>query len=175
MKTKYAVLIGLIVASSLGGAGYVIHESAFEAGKKDNDKEWKLKWSERDKADKDAQLTQEQAQREEELRRKKKTEEIVNDAEREKQKALADAADADNAADQLRGQLAKSGVNSQPVKQAGFPQMPPEGRQPPKPQVCLPTCTKNQTVAREKSLSMLTQQPVPERLRTHIRRSNAIC
>jgi hypothetical protein len=52
MKTKYAVLIGLIVASSLGGAGYVIHESAFEAGKKDNDKEWKLKWSERDKADK---------------------------------------------------------------------------------------------------------------------------
>ena len=101
MKTKYAVLIGLIVASSLGGAGYVIHESAFEAGKKDNDKEWKLRWSERDKADKDAQLTQEQAQREEELRRKKKTEEIVNDAEREKQKALADAAD------QLRGQLAK--------------------------------------------------------------------
>ncbi|WP_180889068.1 DUF2514 family protein [Raoultella planticola] len=107
MKTKYAVLIGLIVASSLGGVGYVIHESAFEAGKKDNDKEWKLKWSERDKADKEAQLTQEQAQREEELRRKKKTEEIVNDAEREKQKALADAADADNAADQLRGQLAK--------------------------------------------------------------------
>lgn len=104
MKTKYAVLIGLIVASSLGGAGYVIHESAFEAGKKDK---WKLRWSERDKADKDAQLTQEQAQREEELRRKKKTEEIVNDAEREKQKALADAADADNAADQLRGQLAK--------------------------------------------------------------------
>ncbi len=27
MKTKYAVLIGLIVASSLGGAGYVIHEA----------------------------------------------------------------------------------------------------------------------------------------------------
>jgi len=107
MKTKYAVLIGLIVASSLGGAGYVIHESAFEAGKKDNDKEWKLKWSERDKADKAAQLTQEKAQREEELRRKKKTEEIVNDAEREKQKALAEAAGADDAADQLRGQLAK--------------------------------------------------------------------
>ncbi|HHH3935689.1 DUF2514 family protein [Klebsiella pneumoniae] len=107
MKIKYAVLIGLIVASTLGGAGYVIHESAFKAGKKDNDKEWKLKWSERDKADEEAQLTQEQAQREEELRRKKKTEEIVNDAEREKQKALADAVDADNAADQLRGQLAK--------------------------------------------------------------------
>lgn len=106
MKTKYAVLIGLIVASSLGGAGYVIHESAFEAGKKDNDKEWKLRWSERDKDDKDAQLTQEKAQREEELRRKKKIEEIVNDAEREKQKALSDAAAADNAADQLRGQLA---------------------------------------------------------------------
>lgn len=28
MKTKYAVLIGLIVASSLGGVGYVIHGDA---------------------------------------------------------------------------------------------------------------------------------------------------
>ncbi|CAH5121001.1 hypothetical protein AI2623V1_2748 [Klebsiella oxytoca] len=59
------------------------------------------------------------------------------------------------------GNSPKSGVNSQPVKQAGFPQMPPEGRQPPKPQVCLPTCTKNQTVAREKSLNMLMQQQAP--------------
>ncbi|BBR58950.1 hypothetical protein WP4W18E05_23180 [Klebsiella sp. WP4-W18-ESBL-05] len=54
-----------------------------------------------------------------------------------------------------------SGVNSQTVKPASFPQMPPAGRQPQKPQICLPTCTKNLTAARANSLNTLTQQQAP--------------
>jgi hypothetical protein len=61
-----------------------------------------------------------------------------------------------------------SGVNSQPVKRASFPQMPPAGRQPQKPPVCLPTCTRNLTAAREKSLNMLTPQPAPGASAKHL-------
>ncbi|VDY42064.1 Uncharacterised protein [Salmonella enterica subsp. enterica serovar Daytona] len=67
--------------------------------------------------------------------------------------------------------LPVSGVNSQPVRQAAFPQMPPEGRQPPRPQICLPTCTKSLTAAREKSLGMLMQQQAPgESANGHMKR-----
>ncbi|CAM7842188.1 hypothetical protein ATHEMM101B_10300 [Atlantibacter hermannii] len=51
-----------------------------------------------------------------------------------------------------------SGVNTQPVKQAEFPQMPPSGTQPPRPSVCLPSCSKNLTSAREHSRNMLMQR-----------------
>ena len=48
MKTRYAVMAGIVVALLLGGTGYLIHANGIEAGKTDKDKEWKLKWSERD-------------------------------------------------------------------------------------------------------------------------------
>src|SRR5471030_2881529 len=42
-----------------------------------------------------------------------------------------------------------SGVNSQPVKQASYPQLPQNARQEPIPQFCSPTCTANLTNVRE--------------------------
>ncbi|QFH71446.1 DUF2514 family protein [Enterobacter sp. E76] len=106
MKAKYAVMICLLVGSSLGGIGWAIHHNSYEAGKSDSDKEWQGKWDKRNLADKAAQNAQEKAQRDEERRRQKETEEIVKNAEHEKQNALADAAAADAAANRLRGTLA---------------------------------------------------------------------
>jgi hypothetical protein len=92
-------------------------------------------------------LTQEQAQREEELRRKKKTEEIVNDAEREKQRHWLKLLTLIMLLTSCAGNSPKSGVNSQPVKQADFRKCRQKADSR-RNRVCLPTCTKNQTVAR---------------------------
>lgn len=86
MKTRYALLTGLVVASVLYGTGYIIHQQAYDAGKQAERKDWKLEWSKRDEADRTAQLKQEKEQRNEELRRQKETQEIINNAEQEKQK-----------------------------------------------------------------------------------------
>ncbi|EDV4902502.1 DUF2514 family protein [Salmonella enterica subsp. enterica] len=91
MKTGYTVIAVFLVASILCGTGYVIYQRGYETGSQSERKDWKQKWSERDIADKSAQLEQEKKQRNEELRRQKKTQEIINHAEQEKQKALADA------------------------------------------------------------------------------------
>ncbi|BDN97286.1 TPA: DUF2514 family protein [Citrobacter braakii] len=106
MKVSYAVLIGVFVASCLGGVGYAIHHNSYESGKLDERTQWALKWLARDKADKDAKIAQEKAQRDEELRRKKESEEIVEHAEQERKKTLADVAAADAVAEQLRGTIA---------------------------------------------------------------------
>lgn len=106
MKAKYAVVLCLFVATSLGGIGWAIHHNSYEAGKSDKNQEWQTKWTNRDLADKTAQLAQEKAQRDEERRRKVETEEIVRNAETEKQKALAEAAAANDVAGRLRGALA---------------------------------------------------------------------
>ncbi|MDM3212725.1 DUF2514 domain-containing protein [Citrobacter sp. Cf093] len=106
MKAKYAVFICLFVSASLGGVGWAIHHNSYEAGKSASDQEWKTKWANRDLADKAVQLAQEKAQRDEERRRKDETEEIVRNAETEKQNALAEAAAANDVAGQLRGAIA---------------------------------------------------------------------
>lgn len=106
MKAKYAVVLCLFVATSLGGIGWAIHHNSYEAGKSDKNQEWQTKWTNRDLADKAAQLAQEKAQRDEERRRQLETEEIVRNAEKEKQKAQADVVAANVAYDQLRGALA---------------------------------------------------------------------
>lgn len=76
MKTGYTVIAVFLVASVLCGAGYVIYQRGYEAGSQSERKDWKQKWSERDIADKSAQLEQEKKQRNEELRRQKKTQEM---------------------------------------------------------------------------------------------------
>lgn len=106
VKAKYAVVICLFVVTSLGGISWAIHHNSYEAGKGASDKEWNKKWSDRNTADKSAQLAQEKAQRDEERRRQTETEEIVRNAETEKQNALAEAAAANDAAGRLRGALA---------------------------------------------------------------------
>lgn len=106
MKAKYAVMICLLIGSSLGGIGWAVHHNSYEAGKRASEKEWQGKWDKRNLADKVAQNAQEKAQRDEERRRQKETEEIVKNAEQEKQKALADAVVANDAADRLRGAIA---------------------------------------------------------------------
>ncbi|MEG7408349.1 DUF2514 family protein [Citrobacter freundii] len=106
MKAKYAVLICLFVMASLGGIGYAIHHNGYESGKSFKQQEWQDKWNKRDLADTAAQLADEQAQRDEERRRQLETDGIVKNAEIEKQKALADAAAANDVADRLRGALA---------------------------------------------------------------------
>lgn len=105
MKTGYTLIAGFLMASLLCAAGYVIHQSGYDDGKQAERKDWKLKWSERDEADKTAQLKQEQKERDEELRRQREIQEITNHAEQEKQKALADAIAANDAADRLRGAI----------------------------------------------------------------------
>ncbi|EGA6506629.1 DUF2514 family protein [Salmonella enterica] len=106
MKTRYTLLTGFLVASVLCGTGYVIHQQAYDAGKQAERKDWQFEWSKRDEADRTAQLKQEKEQRNEELRRQKETQEIINHAEQEKQKALADAITANDAADRLRRKIA---------------------------------------------------------------------
>ncbi|MCX9034762.1 DUF2514 domain-containing protein [Citrobacter portucalensis] len=106
MKVKCAVVICLFVSASLGGVGWAIHHNSYEAGKSASDQEWKTNWANRDLADKAAQLAQEKEQRDEERRRQTKTEEIVRNAETEKQNALAEAAAANDVAGRLRGELA---------------------------------------------------------------------
>ncbi|EPG2853851.1 DUF2514 family protein [Citrobacter freundii] len=106
MKTRYTLLTGFLVASVLCGTGYVIYQQAYDAGKQAELKDWQIEWSKRDEADRTAQLKQEKEQRNEELRRQKETQEIINNAEQEKQKALADAVVANDAADRLRGAIA---------------------------------------------------------------------
>ncbi|MBJ8926165.1 DUF2514 family protein [Citrobacter sp. FDAARGOS_156] len=106
MKTRYTLLTGFLVASVLCGAGYVIYQQAYDDGKQAERKDWQIEWSKRDEADRTAQLKQEKEQRNEELRRQKETQEIINNAEQEKQKALADAVVANDAADRLRGAIA---------------------------------------------------------------------
>lgn len=106
MKARYAVVIGMFIASVLGGIGYAIHHNSFKDGKADSDREWELRWAKRDKDDLAASMAAEKENRAEELRRKNETEEIVNNAEREKQQALAEAADANDAADGLRKTIA---------------------------------------------------------------------
>lgn len=106
VKAKYAVVICLLAVASLGGVGWAIHHNSYEAGKSAKDQEWQTRWDKRDLADKAAQLAQEKAQRDEERRRKTETEEIVKNAEKEKQNALAEAAAADDVAGRLRGALA---------------------------------------------------------------------
>lgn len=106
MKTRYTLLTGFLVASVLCGTGYVIYQQAYDAGKQAERKDWQIEWSKRDEADRTAQLKQEKEQRNKELRRQKETQEIINNAEQEKQKALADAVVANDAADRLRGAIA---------------------------------------------------------------------
>ncbi|EKW0741644.1 DUF2514 family protein [Citrobacter freundii] len=106
MKAKYAVVICLFIGASLGGAGWAIYHNSYEAGKSAKEQEWQTKWDKRDLADKAAQLAQEKAQRDEERRRKDETEEIVRNAETEKQNALAEAAAANDVASRLRGAIA---------------------------------------------------------------------
>ncbi|EAM7985688.1 DUF2514 family protein [Salmonella enterica] len=106
MKTRYTLLTGFLVASVLCGTGYVIHQQVYDAGKQAERKDWQFEWSKRDEADRTAQLKQEKEQRNEELRRQKETQEIINHAEQEKQKALADAITANDAADRLRRKIA---------------------------------------------------------------------
>lgn len=106
MKTRYTLLTGFLVASVLCGTGYVINQQAYDAGKQAERKDWQIEWSKRDEADRTAQLKLEKEQRNEELRRQKETQEIVNNAEKEKQKAQADAVAANDAADKLRGAIA---------------------------------------------------------------------
>ncbi|MDT7065567.1 DUF2514 family protein [Citrobacter freundii] len=106
MKTRYTLLTGFLVASVLCGTGYVIHQQAYDAGKQAERKDWQIEWSKRDEADRTAQLKLEKEQRNEELRRQKETQEIVNNAEKEKQKAQADSVAANDAADKLRGAIA---------------------------------------------------------------------
>jgi len=101
VKAKYAVLICLC----LGGVGYAIHHSSYEAGELSKDKDWQIRWQRRDKADETANLLAEQKQRNEEWRRQMETEEIVKNAERDKQNAINEAVAADAAADSLRGAL----------------------------------------------------------------------
>lgn len=171
MKTRYTLLTGFLVASVLCGTGYVIHQQAYDAGKQAERKDWQFEWSKRDEADRTAQLKQEKEQRNEELRRQKETQEIINHAEQEKQKPWLMPLLLMMLLTGCAEKLPVSGVNSQPVRQAAFPQMPPEGRQPPRPQICLPTCTKSLTAAREKSLGMLMQQQAPgESANGHMKR-----
>lgn len=106
MKAKYAVFICLFVGALLGGIGWAIHHNSYESGKSNSDQRWETKWANRNLADKAAQLAQEKAQRDEEHRRKKETEEIVRNAEKAKQDALAEAAAANDVAVRLRGAIA---------------------------------------------------------------------
>lgn len=101
MKAKYAVLICLC----LGAAGYAIHHSSYEAGEQNKDKDWQIRWKQRDKDDEAANLAAEQKQRNEERRRYTENEEIVKNAERDKQNAINEAVAANAAADSLRGAL----------------------------------------------------------------------
>ncbi|HED1541850.1 TPA: DUF2514 family protein [Kluyvera cryocrescens] len=101
MKAKYAVLICLC----LGAAGYAIHHCSYKAGELSKDKDWQIRWERRDKADTAANLAAEKNQRNEEHRRQTETEEIVKNAERDKQNAINEAIAADAAADSLRGAL----------------------------------------------------------------------
>ncbi|WP_182934778.1 DUF2514 family protein [Klebsiella sp. WP4-W18-ESBL-05] len=101
MTAKLAVLICL----ALAGVGYGIHHTSYKAGELSKEKAWQIKWKQRDKDDETANLAAEQQQRNEERRRQSKTEEIVNDAELEKQKAAADAVTANRTADRLRAEL----------------------------------------------------------------------
>lgn len=106
MKTRYAVVIGCFVVSSLGGLGFAIHHHGYLSGQSDNNQTWEIKWGKRDGKDLLELAGRQLAEREEENRRQKEKEEIVKNAEIEKQKALADVAAADAVADQLRGTLA---------------------------------------------------------------------
>lgn len=171
MKTRYTVIAGFLVASVLCGTGYVIYQRGYETGSQSERKDWKQKWSERDIADKSAQLEQEKKQRNEELRRQKKHRKLSIMLNRKNKKPWLMPLLLMMLLTGCAEKLPVSGVNSQPVRQAAFPQMPPEGRQPPRPQICLPTCTKSLTAAREKSLGMLMQQQAPgESANGHMKR-----
>lgn len=106
MKAATMVLAGFFLAASLAGSGWALWHYGGKAGAAEERKEWKIRWANRDKADKDAQLSQEKEQRDEERRRQTRTEEIINEAEQEKQRALAAAASAGIVADQLQQRLA---------------------------------------------------------------------
>lgn len=106
MKASTTAIAGFLLAASLAGSGWALWHYGSQAGTEAERKEWKIRWANRDAADKAAQLSQEKTQRDEERRRQTRTEDIINEAEREKQRALAAAASAGVVADQLQQKLA---------------------------------------------------------------------
>ena len=143
MKTRYQLLIIAFVFSALGGIGYALHHNGYESGKFDTNQAWNIKWAERDGKDLLELAGRQEQERTEEQRRQNEINQVTADAQTQLDKARLDAAHAEHSADQFSSPSQTSGVSSQQVKPASFPQLPTQARQGPTPEYCLPTCSAN--------------------------------
>lgn len=102
MKTRYQLLIIAFVAAALGGIGYALHNNGYESGKFDTNRDWKVKWAERDGKDLLELAGRQEQERTEEQRRQNQINQVTADAQTQLDKARLDAANAQSAADKLQ-------------------------------------------------------------------------
>lgn len=102
MKTRYQLLIIAFVLSVLGGIGYALHHNGYESGKFDSNRDWKVKWAERDGKDLLELAGRQEQERTEEQRRQNEINQVTADAQTQLDKARLDAANAESAADKLQ-------------------------------------------------------------------------
>lgn len=137
----------LLVAGALFGV--------YHHGLSVKDAEWQATWSARDTKDAQAKAENEAAQRAKEQAYQQSINKAVQDGQHLIDQAKADAATARTAADSLRGTATPLPLDSQPVKAAVIPALPPQARQLPAPLYCSPTCSSALTKEREIWRSML--------------------
>ncbi|WP_413498931.1 DUF2514 domain-containing protein [Buttiauxella gaviniae] len=102
MKTSYQILIGALIVASLGGIGHALHNNGYESGKFDTNRDWKVKWAERDGKDLLELAGRQEQERTEEQRRQNQINQVTADAQTQFDKARLDAANAQSAADKLQ-------------------------------------------------------------------------
>lgn len=105
MKAGYLVLAGVLVAALLAAGGWWIYEKGVASGTAAADAKWSISWAQRNTADTVATLKQEQAEREEEARRKNETDKIIQEARNDAIAMESQYYDAVNAGEQLQREL----------------------------------------------------------------------
>lgn len=152
--------VGLLVACVLFGA---YHQGVSVA-----DAKWLSAWHQRDADDKAAELENEARERVREQAYQQSINKAVQDGQRTNDQAAADATAVRASSDSVRGAADKLPFDSQPVKPAAIPALPPQARQLLAPQWCLPTCSSALTSERATWLNLLTKpEPAEEHASSH--------
>lgn len=148
----------LLVAFLLCAAAYWCYSRGYQKA----DTSWKYQWAQRDLTDATAALQREVTERAKEQRRQHAADEERKRADEELAKIQADADAAGVLAVGCNSSSQQYNGSSQEVKPAGFPLLPQQARQKPRPEYCSPSCLAKLTIWRESSQKRLMSVMSPE-------------